>query len=1302
MTPTPYASKAPATAADSAFLFYDIESLHNAFTVSLYRTSEAAAVVYYLIDDDPSIGLTAEALTAAITDPAGTLMGKLYRSNPALIARQHETPRAVPGRNIQLLDLADDRNARSLAKLLGGVVDKGDVHTRRRCPISGTPIVCDTNPGYDHRLPEHAFVTGYNSNQYDTTMLALYFSLRFDEQYRPQPVTAAQMRSHNNEIFALIKSGDRPSMPRYLSHSGNRRAALIRNNWLSSGRHLDVARLNEAQQKVALKRLLGMLGHQILESDRLSGPNAWLDSLDDFFDLVAYNISDTVGTALLFDDNTYSGSFDLRSGLLRTFPETVFNHDDDYRTPVLDTEKVLKWPRPRLTTDTSSAQFAGRILAPYRDLRAIPGHIADLPVVSFRYPDPLGHNGSTIGAAINVLTATRDFFFETVPTDTATGIAAHEAFEQIYRYYRRIEGLNFDHAQHKDFAPVVISGRISAQLRAAATREVATDADSPTRPGCRPIRQLSEQFLELFGGALSATDERPRRFTLGAFAELSRALIEWANADTSLTQVQHQELIADINRLKIIILAKADAAQPYWPADRPSSFVETVVEWHTDRNHATNVSYELSSIAKLPCNIPYFDSQGEPTSCFATFSTGGIHGAEADLGAFNAERDASRGRWVLFHATVRTAVDQFREAARTIEDGDDAEAPLDTKTDKIVREGIEWIAENASRMPLMSNAAGQTYSGEELATAAWWIRKKIRIDVLDPSTDEHVTVEWGDMLKSGSKANNPILRDRPKNDRGVELFTAREIKEVPLFPVGSAHDDNKLDSKYRFTSVADVIHEDFTSYYPLMLVNLAAFTNPDLAEPGQPAPDKYSQIFGDKERYGKLRKDRSLTAAERENFSVLREGTKLILNAASGAADARHDTPILMNNMIITMRLIGQLFSWRIGQAQTFAGGRIVSTNTDGLYSTLDSETNQKVLDQHTAAIGVEIEPEALTLVSKDSNNRVEFLTAEESFEILTDDSRGEPQYRPEEIAGKPWYRVVASAGGGTLACWAGPSPRKALAHPAMVDRLLLEYFKLIAGGYTPDQQPVPYALAGPVSITHPMDVGAMRGVLADLNRHLEVRDLLKLYQNLLASSPSAGSYLYAAPYRIDAVSGTVTEATDTAQLTFPGDPRSVTDDDALLREGGTLNRHPKAAPVQLLGHFTRVFLVHPNKVDRDLFGDPLVIAAAKARVVSASLWASREDKGLRPTNPNGTDPVAEYLLDLAGEDSTDHGRTRDLILARHSGVDPATPMLVFNHTISDHPDTALLERLLAAIDTEAYIQLASSSYEENWRNTAQ
>jgi hypothetical protein len=51
------------------------------------------------------------------------------------------------------------------------------------------------------------------------------------------------------------------------------------------------------------------------------------------------------------------------------------------------------------------------------------------------------------------------------------------------------------------------------------------------------------------------------------------------------------------------------------------------------------------------------------------------------------------------------------------------------------------------------------------------------------------------------------------------------------------------------------------------------------------------------------------------------------------------------------MRIIGQLFSWRIGQAQVIAGARVPSTNTDGLYTAdLDETTNNTILSQVAAA----------------------------------------------------------------------------------------------------------------------------------------------------------------------------------------------------------------------------------------------------------------------------------------------------------------------------------------------------------------
>lgn len=1301
MTPTDYAAKAPATAATAAFVFYDIESLHNVFSVAMYGTKTAESLVFYLVDE--SEGLTRRQVHEHLRDHA--TVTRIRQANPALAARWHELGNTgAPA--IRTFDLAEDKNARFLASVLAGVTED-DPHTAGVCSISGMPLVCDTSGDYDPTV--YPLISGYNSNQYDTTMLALYFSLRFGKTGNPRPVSAATMRRHNDAIFELSRTkdhdGSRQSMTGYLRE--HRRAAAIRRGWISSGRHLDVARLNELQQKVALKRLLGMLGHQILESDNLSGPDARVTDLEDLTELLAYNVSDTVGTSLLMADPTYAGSFDLRAGLLRTYPETVFDHIGDHRTPALDTTRVLKrYPRNRLTIDTSSAQFAGRILAPYRDLREVPGHVADLPVVSFRYPDPLQRTGNS--TPDNVLTETRDFLFRELPPESSPAARrAHEAFEKVYRYYRSIEGLSFNTQDHDVNGPSRVIGRIKTGLDTsanAAAKAAQAQRDpvfaalaasgTPTNREPTPQEQLRDHFIALFGNESSGKTT----FTAREFNRITPGLIDWARGDVDRE--------ADVRRLRTIILALADSAQGYWPEERVQSPGDTVIEYEHDRMFWRNLAHELASVARPPLNVPYFDSHGEPTSCFATFSTGGIHGAEAAIDKYRRRVAVNDNLWPVFHAALAEGARQFDAACALVDGGhldpedgkrfapDHPAAEFGPKMSgktmtAAVTAGRAWIDGGAPEaMPEIRRPDGSAYSPLELAKATWWIRKRVRIDVFDPAAGRTVTVEWADVLKS-SKASDPQLRPEPKGVVAAELFVGKPSSEIPLVPPDiDEHRDNRLDPRYRHTSIGDVIHEDFTSYYPLMLVNLGAFTNPDLAEPGGDPVDKYSQIFADKERYGKLMKDPSLTRQERDLYKVLREGTKLILNAASGAADARHSTPILMNNMIITMRIVGQLFSWRIGQAQTFAGGSIVSTNTDGLYSTLDQLTNQQVLDQHTEAIGVQIEPEPLTLVSKDSNNRVEFSPAADGKD--------------------PWDRVVFSAGGGTLACWDGPSPRKALAHPAMTDRLLLEYFKLIVGEHPQAHARVPYAQPQPLSIAEPMDVEILSARLDALVEELGVREALRFFQNLVASSPSAGSYLYAAPYRQDPDTGLVIEATDTGALTFPGDPRPISEDftadapNLRAEERQTSLRRPisQGAHPQVLGHYTRLLAVDPDRVHASgAFDQPLVIAAAKARSVSANVHQSRIERGYRPANPDGVDRVAEHLLGLAGEDVGALRGQRDLIAARHSGVDPSEPMLVFNHTIVDHPDEGLLRELLACVDRSVYVRMAEHSYNENWRN---
>ena len=108
-----------------------------------------------------------------------------------------------------------------------------------------------------------------------------------------------------------------------------------------------------------------------------------------------------------------------------------------------------------------------------------------------------------------------------------------------------------------------------------------------------------------------------------------------------------------------------------------------------------------------------------------------------------------------------------------------------------------------------------------------------------------------------------------------------------------------------------------------------------------------------------------------------------------------------------------QLFTYRIGQAQTYKGAKVTSTNTDGLFTVLDADINNKILEQESADIHVEIEPEPTYLISKDTNNRLEM-----------DDKTGK----------------IVNESGGTLGCRKGPNPAKALAHPAILDWALAEY----------------------------------------------------------------------------------------------------------------------------------------------------------------------------------------------------------------------------------------------------------------------
>ena len=185
-------------------------------------------------------------------------------------------------------------------------------------------IKCDTDTDYDEEV--HPYLAGYNSYNYDTTMLALYLYESFPvapdgKSASFQRTTAALMRRYNDALFTDAFKGNMPSFltykwdphdKKYVFDNYDSDKALIRKNMILSGRHLDIARLNEKQQRVGLKRLLGMMGYQILESDKLHGNTTRIADKAELFDLLAYNASDVINLYWLSLEPIYQGQFALK------------------------------------------------------------------------------------------------------------------------------------------------------------------------------------------------------------------------------------------------------------------------------------------------------------------------------------------------------------------------------------------------------------------------------------------------------------------------------------------------------------------------------------------------------------------------------------------------------------------------------------------------------------------------------------------------------------------------------------------------------------------------------------------------------------------------------------------------------------------------------------------------------------------------------------------------------------------------------------------------------------------------------
>lgn len=1047
----------PVTTATGRFIFWDVESLQNIFTVALWDPRTSSVQMFVLLDR-PANG---EVFSVSRRE----MVEKMLAANPAL-------PRDTA---VHLHDLHLWQSNVLLGQMLGvsSAESVNDPDSPSTYPDFLRPV-CDTDPEYDP-FDAHPTLVTYNGKYYDTVIMAVYFMEAFRTTHRLltdravtgttppspqemaqafQPTTAETMRKHNDRMFSPEY---RRMMWRYLGEE-HPLAQSIQRAMSASGRHVDASALNEKATMVPLKRLLGFLGRQIRESDRLSGHDTSVHNNAELIELLAYNVADVVGLEKLFHHNVYASSFDQRHRLMVEYPETVFKQDRSVTThhaPCIDRTQV-RWGRA--LPDTTSAQFAAKVLSPY-------GHLEDIPAVSFLYPHP--DRARELGVeSVDMLEYCRAF----VQRNFAQHPEVVAQFEEVYQWYASIRGTNFNDAKtyHED----------------------------------HPGAHLDVPFVD-----------------------------------------------------------------------------------------------GVDQVAKRPNNLPYFDAEGRPTSAFVTFSTGGIHGAE-----YHQEKLAE----VSAH---------YQEVSRRMQ-----------------------VAQQAFPDPLE-------------------MRKTREVPDTDP---DKPMIKHTEVIASGSNISKGIARWKDLGRLAPVLFRTQ------------TDGSTKLDNRFAKTSVCFVQHEDFSSYYPSMLMNMMAFTNPNLEV------DRYQRMYDDKERLGALLKEGGLSEVERELTALSRGGVKLILNAATGSADTRRTSfnPIRMNNQIISMRLLGQLMTWLVGQTQALRGGLPVSTNTDGIYLVGDEQMVRESLDELSRLIHVGIKPEPMFLVSKDSNNRVEFVPKDPDRIVHHPDGR--VTIDPDEL-------VVVAASGGNLACHNGPDPTRSLNHSAVTDHVLVHYLRHVAGGQAADGTEMP-------RIDQEMDTELARDIL---HRVWDQRDddpvwVAQMFQNIINASPSTFLVPFSRAYR------TPIKFEGNLSTPVPGDhscrrvePTSIT---SLGWAPQELHGRGRATSMQ---HTNRVFMVRPNTP-----GAVTLEMANAAKIDKATAGRRAADPDVKAFWDK--DPEAVRILREAGltRANGEVGEDRDIKIKKISGIDPDQAHLIENGDLHEM-DRAQLVALLERLDLEAYLQLAVKAYESNWRTQA-
>jgi len=333
-------------------------------------------------------------------------------------------------------------------------------------------------------------------------------------------------------------------------------------------------------------------------------------------------------------------------------------------------------------------------------------------------------------------------------------------------------------------------------------------------------------------------------------------------------------------------------------------------------------------------------------------------------------------------------------------------------------------------------------------------------------------------------SNNPDLseKDNEKETRRLRLEFSRDVKAGDTLPNGTipmntlatvnskrvtlkkAPTFSMVPSDYVKTVFAkDVIHADVDSLYPTLLTLLKTLLRND-------GKDVYGDLRNERLKLKASLPEHKASYTDKDwEINAIQLLNKLLLNSATGAADANFDTNILVSNKITSMRIIGNLLIYILSMKLASIGGTLVSINTDGLYVYgISKQEADVVIKEWREYFNLSASPEVVNrFISKDTNNRI-------------------------EVSGNK----LDYAGGGSFSAWKKPSLMKSVAKPAMMDEALVNYM---------------WKEADPLAT---FDRKAVHSYIQSRIDHAtsqeEKEELLLKFQWIFAGSPSKNRHYYA------------------------------------------------------------------------------------------------------------------------------------------------------------------------------------------------